>query len=43
MGHVAQPLYTVMALGALERAFHDAGHPVRLGAGVGGALVAMDQ
>jgi pyridoxamine--pyruvate transaminase len=42
MGHVAQPLYAVMALAALERALHDLGYPVRLGAGVGAALAAMD-
>lgn len=43
MGHVAQPLYAVMALAALERALHDVGYPVRFGAGVGAALAAMDR
>lgn len=42
MGHVAQPMYAVMALAALERALYDLGFPVRLGDGVGAALAAMD-
>ncbi len=41
MGHMAQPMYVVVALGALERTLHDLGHPVRFGAGVGAALAAM--
>jgi pyridoxamine--pyruvate transaminase len=43
MGHVAQPMYTVIALAALERALHDLGCPVRFGAGVGAALAVMDE
>jgi pyridoxamine---pyruvate transaminase len=42
MGHMAQPMYVVVALGALERALHDLGYPVAFGAGVGAALAAMD-
>jgi aspartate aminotransferase-like enzyme len=42
MGHMAQPMYVVVALSALERALHDVGYPVRFGAGPGAALAAMD-
>jgi len=42
MGHMAQPMYVVIALSALERALHDVGYPVRFGAGPGAALAAMD-
>jgi len=42
MGHMAQPMYVVVALGALERALHDLGYPLKFGAGVGAALAAMD-
>ncbi len=42
MGHMAQPMPVVVALGALERALHDLGYPVTFGAGVGAALAAMD-
>jgi pyridoxamine--pyruvate transaminase len=42
MGHMAQPMYVVVALGALERTLHDLGYSVRFGAGVGAALAAMD-
>ncbi len=42
MGHMAQPMYVVVALGALERALHDLGYPVAFGAGVGAALAALD-
>lgn len=42
MGHIAQPMYVVVALAALERALHDVGYAVQLGAGVGAALAAMD-
>jgi pyridoxamine--pyruvate transaminase len=41
MGHMAQPMYVVVALAALERALHDLGYPVKFGAGVGAALAAM--
>jgi pyridoxamine--pyruvate transaminase len=41
MGHMAQPMYVVVALGALERALHDLGYPFTFGAGVGAALAAM--
>jgi len=41
MGHMAQPMYVVVALGALERTLHDLGYPVKFGAGVGAALAAM--
>lgn len=43
MGHIAQPMYVVVALAALERALHDLGHAVPLGGGVGAALASMDQ
>jgi hypothetical protein len=39
---MAQPMYVVVALGALERTLHDLGYSVRFGAGVGAALAAMD-
>jgi pyridoxamine--pyruvate transaminase len=42
MGHMAQPMYVVVALAALERALYDVGYPIRMGAGVGAALAAMD-
>ncbi|HLE26568.1 MAG TPA: alanine--glyoxylate aminotransferase family protein [Anaerolineales bacterium] len=42
MGHMAQPMYVVVALAALERALHDLGYPVRFGAGVGAALEAVN-
>lgn len=42
MGHIAQPMYVVIALSALERALHDLGHTFPLGTGVGAALAAMD-
>ncbi len=42
MGHMAQPMYVVVALGALERGLHELGYPVMLGAGVGAALAAID-
>ena len=42
MGHMAQPMYVVVALGALERTLHDLGYPVKFGMGVGAALAAMD-
>jgi pyridoxamine--pyruvate transaminase len=41
MGHMAQPMYVVVALSALERTLHDLGYPVKFGAGVGAALEAM--
>lgn len=40
MAHVAQPMYVVMVLAALERSLLDLGYPVRLGEGVGAALAA---
>lgn len=43
MGHMAQPMYVVVALGALERTLHDLGYPVKFGAGVGAALEAMGE
>jgi pyridoxamine--pyruvate transaminase len=43
MGYMAQPMFVVIALSALERALHDVGHPVDFGAGVGAALAAMDE
>jgi pyridoxamine--pyruvate transaminase len=42
MGHMAQPMYVVVALSALERTLHDLGYPVKFGAGVGAALHAME-
>jgi len=42
MGHMAQPMYVVVALGALERTLHDLGYGVQFGAGVGAALAAME-
>jgi pyridoxamine--pyruvate transaminase len=42
MGHMAQPMYVVVALAALERMLHDLGYPLRFGAGVGAALAALD-
>lgn len=42
MGHMAQPMYVVVALAALERTLHDLGYPLRFGAGVGAALAALD-
>ena len=42
MGHMAQPMCVVVALGALERTLHDLGYPVSFGAGVGAALAALD-
>jgi pyridoxamine--pyruvate transaminase len=41
MGHMAQPMYVVVALAALERTLHDLGYRVEFGAGVGAALAAM--
>jgi len=42
MGHMAQPMYVVVALAALERTLHDLGYPVQFGAGVGAALEAVN-
>jgi pyridoxamine--pyruvate transaminase len=41
MAHMAQPMYVVMALGALERSLHDMGYKLKLGEGVGAALAAI--
>jgi pyridoxamine--pyruvate transaminase len=41
MAHMAQPMFVVMALAALERGLYDLGYDVRLGEGVGAALAAM--
>jgi pyridoxamine---pyruvate transaminase len=41
MAHMAQPMYVVMALAALERGLYDLGYDVKLGEGVGAALAAM--
>lgn len=41
-GHIAQPMYVIVALSALERTLHDHGFPLRFGDGVGAALAAMD-
>ncbi|MEE9616703.1 MAG: alanine--glyoxylate aminotransferase family protein [Anaerolineae bacterium] len=38
MGKMAQPMYVIVALAALEKSLHDLGHPVELGSGVGAAL-----
>jgi pyridoxamine--pyruvate transaminase len=43
MGHMAQPMYVVVALGALERTLHDLGYPVKFGVGVGAALAALSE
>ncbi|HJW76301.1 MAG TPA: alanine--glyoxylate aminotransferase family protein [Thermoleophilia bacterium] len=42
MGHIAQPMYVIVALSALERTLHDNGFALRFGDGVGAALAAMD-
>jgi pyridoxamine--pyruvate transaminase len=42
MGHIAQPMYVIVALAALERTLHDQGLALRFGDGVGAALAAMD-
>jgi len=41
MGKMAQPMYVVVALAALEKSLHDLGRPVELGSGVGAALAAL--
>jgi len=41
MGHMAQPMYVVMALAALERSLFDLGYKLKLGEGVGAAMAAM--
>ena len=41
MGKMAQPMYVIVALAALEKSLHDLGHPVELGSGVGAALAAL--
>lgn len=41
MAHMAQPMYVVMALAALERSLFDLGYDLKLGKGVGAALAAM--
>lgn len=41
MAHMAQPMYVVMALGALGRSLQDVGYDVKLGEGVGAALAAI--